>query len=77
MEILGKYFEEGHKEIRSGGVKMRAIRYIATSLLLIFSLPIFAQTNYASLQDAFSKSYAYESRGNFMDAITTMKGIYQ
>jgi len=54
-----------------------AERYLATSLLLLFSMSTFAQTNYTILQDAFSKSYAYESRGNFSDAITTMKAVYQ
>ncbi|MCX6280559.1 MAG: tetratricopeptide repeat protein [Bacteroidetes bacterium] len=77
METLGKNREEGHEEIRSGGVKMRAIRCFIASVLLIFSLTSFSQTNYTAQQDAFSKSYAFESRGNFTDAITTMKGIYQ
>jgi len=29
------------------------------------------------LQDAFSKSYQYEYRGNFADAITAIKAVYQ
>ncbi len=40
-------------------------------------MPAFAQTDYATQQAAFSKSYEYESRGNFTDAVTTMKSIYQ
>ncbi|MEI7492731.1 MAG: tetratricopeptide repeat protein [Bacteroidota bacterium] len=56
---------------------LKAYRNLSISLLIFFSLTLSAQTNYPALQDAFSKSYAYESRGNFTDAITTMKGIYQ
>ena len=93
MEILNLSIKEVRKENRfigasishkphqvehlSGGVNMRAYRYFAISLLLILALPTFAQTDYPAQQAAFSKSYAYESRGNFTDAITTMKGIYQ
>jgi len=48
-----------------------------TILLSLFSfLPLYSQTNYTLLQEAFSKSQAYESRGNFTDAISTMKAIY-
>jgi tetratricopeptide (TPR) repeat protein len=36
-----------------------------------------AQNNYTALQEAFSKSMAYESKGNFADAISTIKAIYQ
>jgi tetratricopeptide (TPR) repeat protein len=47
-------------------------------LLFIFSSPtLFGQTNQAALQDAFSKSYQYEYRGNFADAISTLKTVYQ
>jgi len=93
MEILNKSGKEfwkenrfigasiSHKppqvERRSGIVKMRAYRYFATSLLLVFSVALYAQTDYATQQAAFSKSYEYESRGNFTDAVTTMKSIYQ
>jgi tetratricopeptide (TPR) repeat protein len=52
-------------------------RFLIASLLIIFSLTSFSQTNYTTLQDAFSRSYAFESRGNFTDAITAMKGVYQ
>jgi len=53
------------------------IRYFAISLILLFSVAAFGQTNYSVLQDAFSKSYAYESRGNYSDAITALKAVYQ
>jgi tetratricopeptide (TPR) repeat protein len=52
-------------------------RYLATSLFIMSSLTLFSQTNNTALQDAFSKSYQYESRGNFSDAITTLKTVYQ
>lgn len=51
--------------------------YFAISLFLFSAVNVSAQTNYTTQQDAFSKSYAYESRGNFTDAITTLKSIYQ
>jgi tetratricopeptide (TPR) repeat protein len=51
-------------------------RYFAISLFLIGSLSLSAQ-NYTLIQDAFSKSQAYESRGNFTDAIAAMKTVYQ
>jgi len=38
---------------------------------------LFSQTNYTVLQDAFSRSQEYEKRGNFSDAIATMKKIYE
>jgi tetratricopeptide (TPR) repeat protein len=52
----------------------------ATWILTLFTLisaSLFGQTNYTALQDAFSKSQAYESKGNFTDAISSMKAIYQ
>jgi tetratricopeptide (TPR) repeat protein len=53
------------------------LRYITTSLLFFSSLTLFSQTNYTTLQEAFSKSQQYESRGNFTDAIAVMKTAYQ
>ncbi|MEI8007573.1 MAG: tetratricopeptide repeat protein [Bacteroidota bacterium] len=86
MEILGKY-REGRKVISSEIAKWRngennfAFRFslfaFHFSLILAFSLNAFAQTSYTVQQDAFSKSYSYESRGNFTDAITAMKTVYQ
>ena len=52
-------------------------RHFAISLFLICSSTLFSQTNYAILQESFAKSQEYEGRGNFSDAITTMKKIYQ
>ena len=52
-------------------------RYLFISILIGISSSLFGQTNQATLQDAFSKSYQYEYRGNFTDAITTLKTVYQ
>ena len=52
-------------------------RYLATSLLLLFFSPVFSQSPTAALQEAFSKSQLYESRGNFTDAVSVMKAAYQ
>jgi tetratricopeptide (TPR) repeat protein len=52
-------------------------RHLATSLFLLCSLTLFSQTSYTTLQEAFAKSQEYEGRGNFADAIATMKTIYQ
>jgi tetratricopeptide (TPR) repeat protein len=52
-------------------------RYFTISLFLFSSLSIFSQNNQATLQAAFSKSYQYEYRGNFTDAISALKTVYQ
>ncbi|TRZ75344.1 MAG: tetratricopeptide repeat protein [Bacteroidetes bacterium] len=53
------------------------IQYLTLVVLLFCSISLNAQNNYAIQQDAFSKSYAFESRGNFSDAITSLKAVYQ
>ena len=61
------------------------IRYIATLLprcfaISLFLYPVFslnAQNNSTALEDAFSKSYQYETRGNFTDADKILKTVYQ
>lgn len=68
MEILRSQKSKG---------KLQNAKVFAISLILFFSLSLFGQTNYATLQDAFAVSQAYESRGNFADAIATMKKVYQ
>lgn len=82
METVKENRDGVRKEMKSEKRNFRAPKLISYftfhfSLLLIISLSTHAQTNYSSLQEAFSKSYAYESRGNFSDAITTLKSIYQ
>lgn len=54
-----------------------SFRYQVIILFLLFSVSLFSQTNFTAWQEAFSKSQAYESRGNFTDAISEMKRIYQ
>lgn len=43
---------------------------------IIFKGNVLSQTNQQNVVDAFSKSYNYEARGNFSDAIAAMKAIY-
>jgi tetratricopeptide (TPR) repeat protein len=57
--------------------KMQNAKYFVTTLLLFFSLTLFSQTNYAVLQAAFAKSQEYEGRGNFAEAISSVKAVYQ
>ncbi|MEI7661593.1 MAG: tetratricopeptide repeat protein [Bacteroidota bacterium] len=57
--------------------KISLPRCLATSLLIICSCSLFSQTNYATLQEAFARSQEYEGRGNYTDAISSMKTIYQ
>lgn len=61
--------------IRVLNFKMRSVLSLISLTLL--SAGLFGQTNYTALQDAFSKSQAYESKGNFADAISSMKSVYQ
>jgi tetratricopeptide (TPR) repeat protein len=53
------------------------LRHFAIALLLISTCSAFSQTNYTALQEAFTKSQLYESRGNFTDAISVLKAAYQ
>lgn len=48
----------------------------AISLFLSFSVKLSAQ-NYTALHDAFGKSYEFESKGNYTDAISVLKAVYQ
>jgi len=57
--------------------KFKIYRHFVISLLLLCSFTLFSQTNYTALQEAFSRSQEYEGRGNFADAISSMKSIYQ
>jgi tetratricopeptide (TPR) repeat protein len=53
------------------------LRYFVTSLFIVSSFTLFSQNNQVTLQAAFSKSYQYEYKGNYTDAITTLKTVYQ
>jgi tetratricopeptide (TPR) repeat protein len=50
-------------------------RYLAISFFIFSFFSVQAQ-DYQVLQDAFSKSHAYEARGNFADAIASLKKVY-
>ncbi len=52
-------------------------RHFTISLFLVCSFQVFSQNNYAPLQEAFAKSQEFEGRGNFSDAIATIKAVYQ
>ena len=54
-------------------------RLVAAALLLLipFASPLFGQATKNPVLEAFSKSQQFESRGNFTDAISVMKTIYQ
>lgn len=52
------------------------IKIVFFALLLTFN-NLIAQNNYTTVQDAFSRSMAYESKGNFADAISSVKAVYQ
>jgi len=71
MEII-----TSHKVTKSQSHRSSLLPYFAISLLFFSSFTLFSQTNYAVLQEAFSKSQEYEKRGNFSDAIATMKTVY-
>lgn len=69
MEVL--------KKMQYANCKMQYAKYFATALIIFFSYTLFSQTNYPTLQAAFAKSQEYEGRGNFADAITSVKAVYQ
>lgn len=55
--------------------------YLKFVLLALFQTGIisysFSQSGYAALQEAFSKSYAYEQKGNYSEAVNSLKSVYQ
>ncbi len=54
---------------------LKRFRHFAISLMFISFFSVQAQ-DYQILQDAFSKSHAYEARGNFTDATAVLKKVY-
>lgn len=76
MEILNKMQNAECKMQNAKYFVASRYRIIAVSLLFFASLSVFSQTNYATLQEAFAKSQEYEGRGNFADAISTVKKVY-
>ncbi len=57
--------------------KMKSLRTIMTVVLLAAAVSITAQSNYPLLQEAFAKSQTYEAQGNYNEAITALKTVYQ
>ena len=57
--------------------KISLFRHFAISLFILISFPLISQTNYSTLQEAFAKSQEYEGKGNYPDAIATIKAVYQ
>ncbi|TRZ73144.1 MAG: tetratricopeptide repeat protein [Bacteroidetes bacterium] len=56
--------------------KISLLRYFAISLFLFITLGLSAQ-NYMELREAFGKSYEFESKGNYSEAISVLKKVYQ
>ena len=84
MEILKQNakckMQNAKCKMQSAKCKMQGflqLQFIMASLLFFTSLSLFSQTNYTTLREAFAKSQEYEGRGDFADAIGTMKTIYQ
>jgi tetratricopeptide (TPR) repeat protein len=52
------------------------LRHLPVLLLFFLVFSAHSQTNYPTLQAAFAKSQEYEGKGNFAEAISTMKTVY-
>ena len=65
-----------HKVTGSQSHTISLFRCFATSLFLMFALGLYSQ-NYSELREAFGKSYEYESKGNYAEAISVLKAVYQ
>ncbi len=46
-------------------------------LFILFGPFAFAQVNFSTIQEAFSKSYVLETQGNYKSAADQIKGVYQ
>ena len=71
METLKSY-----KVTKSQSHKISLLRYFAISLFLFITLGLSSQ-NYTALHEAFGKSYEFESKGNYTEAISVLKKVYQ
>jgi len=65
-------------ETQSHNISFFAFRFslLFISLILLFSPRLTAQ-NYTALREAFSKSYEFEAKGNYTEAISALKTVYQ
>lgn len=50
---------------------------IMVTAILLFTISLSGQTNLKAVQDAFETSYAFETKGNYPDALSSMKAVYQ
>lgn len=76
METIKKIQQTGAISLKSGKSTISLLRYLAISLFFISFIHSAKAQDYQVLQDAFSKSHAYEARGNFADAIASLKKVY-
>jgi len=76
METIKKSQQTGAISLKSGKSTISLLRYLAISLFFISFIHSAKAQDYQVLQDAFSKSHAYEARGNFADAIASLKKVY-
>ena len=77
METITKTEKAERCKGLSVNVARQGIILAITCLFVFQPWDLKAQTNYAALQDAFSKSHNYESRGNFTDAVSVLKTVYE
>ena len=59
--------------IRINTLMIRTV--VAVLMLVVFTCKLSAQ-DYQALQDAFSRSHAYEAKANFTDAVASLKKVY-
>lgn len=52
-------------------------KIIVLVLFVMFSATSFGQNNFTNVQEAFSKSYTLEAKGNFKEASDLLKAVYQ
>jgi tetratricopeptide (TPR) repeat protein len=67
---------QSHKVVEFGHFAISLLRYFAILIILAITPPLHSQ-NYPALQEAFGKSYDYEAKGNYTEAITALKNVYQ
>jgi tetratricopeptide (TPR) repeat protein len=65
-----------HKVTESQSHSISLFRHFAISIFLLITVGLSAQ-NYTELREAFSKSYEYEAKGTYTEAISVLKAVYQ
>jgi tetratricopeptide (TPR) repeat protein len=66
----------GNQRSKIKDQKWALIRLMSAFLVFSGMVQAFGQVDYAAMQEAFSKSHQYESRGNFIDATSVLKAVY-